>query len=82
VSAPFATTTYASGSSPEPETVTKGGTTLPSLIAFLHHLGIQVLEPTADVFKSACSGYGANAGQGGVPTTLRPCHDYSGVYNI
>ena len=67
VSSTFATTSYVSGHTPATATVAKGGETLPSLRTFLSHLGIQVLEPTADVFKSACSGYGANAGQGGVP---------------
>ena len=45
----------------------KGTSTLPSLREFLSHLGIPVLEPTVDVFKSACPGIGSNAGVGGIP---------------
>lgn len=66
-SSPFTTIKYDENSEITRETVPKGNATLPSLNTFLSHLGIQVLEPTADVFKSACSGYGANAGQGGIP---------------
>lgn len=68
-SSPLTTTRRSnSDSDPQVETTTKGGKTLPSLRTFLSHLGIQLLEPTADVFKSGCSGYGANtAGQGGIP---------------
>ncbi|KAF8346648.1 histone chaperone Rttp106-like-domain-containing protein [Amanita rubescens] len=66
-SSPLTTVKYDDGSETTREMVPKGNATLPSLNAFLSHLGIQVLEPTADVFKSACSGYGANAGQGGIP---------------
>ena len=45
----------------------KGTSTLPSLREFLSHLGIPVIEPTVDVFKSACPGIGSNAGVGGIP---------------
>ena len=45
----------------------KGTSTLPSLREFLSHIGIPVIEPTVDVFKSACPGIGSNAGVGGVP---------------
>ena len=45
----------------------KGASTLPSLREFLSHLGIPVIEPTVDVFKSACPGIGSNAGVGGIP---------------
>ena len=45
----------------------KGTSTLSSLHDFLSHLGIPVIEPTVDVFKSACPGIGTNAGVGGIP---------------
>jgi hypothetical protein len=45
----------------------KGTSALPSLHEFLSHLGIPVIEPTVDVFKSACPGIGSNAGVGGIP---------------
>ena len=45
----------------------KGASTLPSLREFLSHLAIPVIEPTVDVFKSACPGIGSNAGVGGIP---------------
>jgi len=45
----------------------KGTSTLSSLREFLSHLGIPVIEPTVDVFKSACPGIGSNAGVGGIP---------------
>ena len=45
----------------------KGASTLSSLHEFLSHLGIPVIEPTVDVFKSACPGIGTNAGVGGIP---------------
>ncbi|PFH47448.1 hypothetical protein AMATHDRAFT_67753 [Amanita thiersii Skay4041] len=64
----FVTTTYDPDSNPTPSNVPKGGATLPSLKTFLSHLeGVQVLEPTVDVFKSACVGSGTNAGQDGIP---------------
>ena len=66
-SSPLTTIKYDNNSEPERETVPKGSATLPSLRTFLSHLGIQILEPTSNVFKSACSGYGANAGEGGIP---------------
>ena len=45
----------------------KGTSTIPSLREFLSHLGIPIIEPTVDVFKSACPGIGSNAGVGGIP---------------
>ncbi|KAF8626043.1 hypothetical protein AX15_005132 [Amanita polypyramis BW_CC] len=66
-SSPLTITKYNSNWEPSTETVPKGTATLPSLKTFLCQLGIKLLEPTADVFKSACSGYGVNAGQGGIP---------------
>ncbi len=66
-SSPLTTVKYDNSTEITRETVPKGNATLPSLNTFLSHLGIQVLKPTADVFKSACSGYGVNAGQGGIP---------------
>lgn len=69
MSSPLTTMKYDDNSEPIRETVPKGSATLPSLKTFLSHLGhdIQILEPTSNVFKSACSGYGANAGEGGIP---------------
>ena len=66
-SLPLTTIKYNDNSEPIRETIPKGSTSLPSLKTFLSHLGIQILEPTSNVFKSACSGYGANAGEGGIP---------------
>lgn len=67
MSLPLITMKYDDNSEPIRETVPKGSATLPSLKTFLLHLGMQILEPTSSVFKSACSGYGANAGEGGIP---------------
>jgi len=56
----------------------KWTSTLPSLREFLSHLGIPVIEPTVDVFKSACPGIGSNAGVGGVPVVEAHCAAKSG----
>ena len=45
----------------------KGVSTLPILREFLSHLAIPVIEPTANVFKSACPTIGSNAGVDGIP---------------
>jgi hypothetical protein len=62
----FSVTTYPDAMSHN-TTLAKGASTLPSLREFLSHLAIPVIEPTVDVFKSACPGIGSNAGIGGIP---------------
>ena len=62
----FSITTYPDAMSHNTK-LAKGTSTLPSLREFLSHLGIPVIEPTVDVFKSACPGIGSNAGIGGIP---------------
>ena len=62
----FSTTTYPNATSHNTK-LAKGTSTLPSLREFLSHLAIPIIEPTVDVFKSACPGIGGNAGVGGIP---------------
>lgn len=63
------TTTYSSAGEPAVNTVPKGSAAKPTILAFLAHLGIPVLEPTPEVFKSACAGAisGVSANEDGVP---------------
>lgn len=64
----LSTTTYSTGE-PIVATISKGSPTKPSILTFLSHLGIPVLEPTPDVFRSACVGAtsGVSANEEGVP---------------
>ena len=62
----FSVTTYPDAMSHNTK-LAKGASTLPSLREFLSHLAIPVIEPTVDVFRSACPGIGSNAGVGGIP---------------
>ncbi|KAF8809854.1 hypothetical protein BYT27DRAFT_7232117 [Phlegmacium glaucopus] len=62
----FSITTYPDAMSHNSK-LAKGAPTLPSLREFLSHLAIPIIEPTVDVFKSACPGIGSNAGVGGIP---------------
>ncbi|KAF5375393.1 hypothetical protein D9615_007948 [Tricholomella constricta] len=68
VSTPFSFTTY-SGTAPAPATVAKGSATRPLLLDFLARLNVPVIEPTPDIFKSACTGIasGVSANEEGVP---------------
>ncbi|KZP27982.1 hypothetical protein FIBSPDRAFT_818004 [Athelia psychrophila] len=62
------TTFYSSSSEPTKVTLLKGADVLPSLRQFLGHTGLQILEPSASVFRSACAGnLGASASTDGVP---------------
>ena len=69
LASPAVTTTTYSGAEPTVDTVSKGSPTKPTILAFLSHLGTPVLEPTPDVFKSACAGAtsGVSANEDGVP---------------
>jgi Histone chaperone Rttp106-like len=62
------TTTYSSGE-PTVETISKGNPTKSAILTFLSHLNIPILEPTPQVFKSACAGAisGVSANEDGVP---------------
>lgn len=63
------TTTY-SDSSEQPKTsfIGKGSDTLPSLREFLSHAGLTILQPTQEVFRSACPGNtNTNASPDGIP---------------
>ena len=64
----WSTTTHASPSA-KPDILPKGSPTRATLLAFLSRLGIQVIEPTPDVFKSACVGItsGVSASEDGIP---------------
>jgi len=64
---PLTTTAYPSPSKSSIHVIAKGSETLPSLRDFLSHLGIPILEPTTEVFRSACAGAGSSAGNGGIP---------------
>ncbi|KAF7303837.1 Rtt106 domain-containing protein [Mycena indigotica] len=48
-------------------TLKSGIPTRDLLLDFIRHLGLQVLEPTSAVFKSACPGIAVSASEGGVP---------------
>ncbi|KAF8153947.1 histone chaperone Rttp106-like-domain-containing protein [Crassisporium funariophilum] len=63
----FTVTSYNDLGEPHDEISPKGSETLFALQAFVSYLGIPVIEPTAEVFKSACPGIGKNAGVGGIP---------------
>ncbi|KAF8968792.1 histone chaperone Rttp106-like-domain-containing protein [Flammula alnicola] len=63
---PFTTTTYNDGE-PSAQVAPKGTETLPAVRQFLSHLNIPLIEPTTDVFKSACAGVGNNACPNGIP---------------
>ena len=67
-SSAWSTTTHAS-SSTKPDVLPKGSPTRATLLAFLSRLGMQVIEPTPDVFKSACAGItsGVSASEDGIP---------------
>jgi len=64
------TTTHTSPSA-KPDVLPKGSPTRATLLAFLSRLGIQLIEPTPDVFKSACVGItsGVSASEDGIPGT-------------
>jgi len=62
----FSITTFPDAMSHNSKLV-KGASTLPSICEFLSHLAIPIIEPTVDVFRSACPGIGSNAGIGGIP---------------
>ncbi|KAG6861137.1 hypothetical protein C0995_003589 [Termitomyces sp. Mi166 len=61
-------TTY-EGGNPTLSVGQKGAATRPTLLEFLNRLAIPVIEPTPDVFKSACVGItsGVSANEDGVP---------------
>ncbi|KAG6850379.1 hypothetical protein H0H93_013934 [Arthromyces matolae] len=65
---PFATSIY-DGGNPTRNTTSKGTPTRSVLLDFLHRLGLPLIEPTPDVFKSACVGItsGVSANEDGVP---------------
>lgn len=65
--ASMTTTTYLPPSEPSNNSVAKGADTLPSIRELLSHISTPVLQPTPDVFRSACAGNAASASTGGVP---------------
>lgn len=66
--APLSTTVH-TASSAQPTVLPKGSATRPALLDFLSRLGIQIIEPQTDAFKSACVGVGSgvSANEDGVP---------------
>ncbi|KAG6830137.1 hypothetical protein H0H92_002001 [Tricholoma furcatifolium] len=66
-STPFSTTTY--NGEPTRCTHPKNTATRPMLLEFLNTLGKPVIEPTPDVFRSACVGIasGVSANEDGIP---------------
>lgn len=67
-SASITTTNYTSSSEPTSTALTKGAETLPPIRTLLSHVGAAILQPTPDVFRSACAGNAStNASAGGVP---------------
>ncbi|KAG6839729.1 hypothetical protein C0991_012231 [Blastosporella zonata] len=67
-STPFATSVY-EGTNPNRSVGQRGTAIRPILLDFLNRLGIPVIEPTTDVFKSVCAGItsGVSANEDGVP---------------
>jgi hypothetical protein len=64
----MATTMYQSSTGPTPDLIAKGAETLPYIRKLLSHVGSTVLQPTSDVFRSACAGNaGMGASTGGIP---------------
>ena len=62
------TTFYSDGSEAVKATLHKGADVLPTLRQFLAHTGLQLLEPSLPVFRSACPGnLAASASIDGVP---------------
>ncbi|KAK7046639.1 Rtt106 domain-containing protein [Favolaschia claudopus] len=59
-------TTY-SGSDAESTTLKSGTPTRDLLLDFIQRLGLPLLEPVPEVFKSACVGVAVSASEGGVP---------------
>ena len=69
-SASMTATTYQSSSEPATDSIAKGAETLPHIRKLLSHTELTVLQPTPDVFRSACAGNaGTSASTGGVPGT-------------
>ncbi|KAG6908803.1 hypothetical protein DXG01_003250 [Tephrocybe rancida] len=68
ISTPFSTSVY-DGTDPVRTSVPKGTATRPTLLDFLNRLGTPIIEPTPEVFKSACVGItsGVGANEDGVP---------------
>jgi hypothetical protein len=67
-SAAMTTTTYSPSYEPTIDSIPKGSESLPSIRKFLSHFSSNVLQPTPDVFRSACGGSaGTSASPGGVP---------------
>ncbi|KAF9007032.1 histone chaperone Rttp106-like-domain-containing protein [Cyathus striatus] len=64
---PLNITTYDANGTPKTDIVPKGEAALPSIRTFLSHLGVEILEPCTDVFKSACVGAGNSAMSTGIP---------------
>jgi hypothetical protein len=69
-SASMTATTYQSSSEPVTDSIAKSAETLPYIRKLLSHVELMVLQPTPDVFRSACAGNaGTSASTGGVPGT-------------
>lgn len=67
-SAAMSTTVYSPSSEPTKTTLAKGTEVLPSLRQFLAHVDLKLMQPTPEIFRSACAGnFGASASNGGVP---------------
>ena len=61
------TTTYSSPSEPTTNPITKGAETLPAIRQLLSYFGSNVLQPTSDIFRSACAGNAGTGAGSGVP---------------
>jgi Histone chaperone Rttp106-like len=61
------TTNYLTPSDPAVDPIPKGAETLSSIRKLISHVDTPVLQPTPDVFRSACAGNAASASTGGVP---------------
>ena len=67
-SAAMTTTAYSESSEPKTSSIGKGSDTLPSLREFLSHVGLTILQPTQEIFRSACPGNtNTNASPDGIP---------------
>lgn len=67
-SAAMTSTTYSDSSEPKTYFIGKGSDTLPTLRKFLSHVGLTILQPTPEVFRSACPGNtNTSASPDGIP---------------
>ncbi|PPQ94272.1 hypothetical protein CVT25_004928 [Psilocybe cyanescens] len=67
-SAKFSWSTYKNATGePSTSVLPKSSPTLPTLLEFLSHLSVPLIQPDTSVFKSACPGIGSSSSSNGIP---------------